>query len=87
MARVGPGERSLSPCAQLSLEGLHPESGPSRGSGAAGTEKDSEEAAQEVVGRGKVREKTRGPARPQESERYVRALRGPRKSLRRFEGS
>ena len=64
MARVGPGEKSLSSCAQPSLEGPHPESGPRRGSGAAGTEEDSEEAAQEVVGCGKVREKTRGPARP-----------------------
>ena len=61
MARVGPGGTSLSPGAQPSLGGLHPESGPRSGSGAAGRE----EAAQEVVGvpKGWVRKETLSPAR------------------------
>ena len=61
MARVCPGGTSLSPGAQSFLGGLHPDSGPRRGSGAAGRE----EAAQEVVGVPKrgVRKETRGPAR------------------------
>lgn len=81
MARVGPGGTSLSPGAQPSLGGLHPESGPRRGSGAAGRE----EATQEVVGvpKGGVRKETRGPSRLQEPERSLRVPRGPSASRAR----